>query len=224
MSNIHNGSRRLHLQRVFVEDVIKNNGKIVNLGCGEDPAQLQHANITHVDLDTYNHQNFVRADICNLPFEDNEFDLAILGDILEHAPNPVTMLKESSRVAKRVIATVFEEWRLPHDGLNIEWAKENIRKDMTDRGFTNITGWMRSQPTIQSTLIDVDEKTSFDRLPHIWQFTEEILMDIIKQAELDIIIFSKFEEYRDHEDPNQHWNNWLIVLRKCLNPTDTKTT
>jgi ubiquinone/menaquinone biosynthesis C-methylase UbiE len=69
------GTRRVEMQKLFAE------GRIVNLGCGEDPCDFGERAV-HVDLDVYNYPNFVQADIHHLPFKDKEFDTAVLGDVL----------------------------------------------------------------------------------------------------------------------------------------------
>lgn len=38
-----------------------------------------------------------------LPFKDNEFNTALLLDMLHHVPDPISLLKEAKRVAKRLV-------------------------------------------------------------------------------------------------------------------------
>ena len=58
----------------------------------------------------------VQCDICKLPFKDNEFDLAIAEEVIEHLVNPGEGIKELCRVAKNVIITMpkmfKDEWHL----------------------------------------------------------------------------------------------------------------
>lgn len=42
----------------------------------------------------------VKADICNLPFEDNEFDVILCNHVLEHIPNDTKAMQELFRVLK----------------------------------------------------------------------------------------------------------------------------
>src|SRR5690606_9038704 len=42
----------------------------------------------------------VKADICNLPFSDNEFDLIICNHVLEHIPDDTKAMQEIYRVLK----------------------------------------------------------------------------------------------------------------------------
>jgi ubiquinone/menaquinone biosynthesis C-methylase UbiE len=49
----------------------------------------------------------IKADVNKLPFEDNEFDVAIAGELLEHLPNPGMGLAELFRVSRdRVILSL----------------------------------------------------------------------------------------------------------------------
>ena len=50
--------------------------------------------------------DFYRADSKALPFKKQEFDLAILVDVLEHVKSPEKSLKEASRVASQVLIKV----------------------------------------------------------------------------------------------------------------------
>ncbi len=91
------------------------NKKIVDIGCGDAYLWKRfnvygHENVTLVDVDLYDHPNFVRADAHNLPFEDKTFDIALLCEILEHVRDPVQVLKEAKRVTKeKILITVPDE-------------------------------------------------------------------------------------------------------------------
>ena len=39
----------------------------------------------------------------SLPFEDGAYDVVILADVLHHDPDPVALMKECGRVAKRFV-------------------------------------------------------------------------------------------------------------------------
>jgi glycosyltransferase involved in cell wall biosynthesis len=88
--------------------------------------------VTSVDLDIYDFPGFIQMDACDLKFSDKEFDVAILGEILEHVENPVQVIKEANRVAKRVLMTIPNEY---------EWDKslfpfEKIEEGMKRRNLT----------------------------------------------------------------------------------------
>ena len=194
-------SQRMRYQRMFAK------GRIVNLGCGENPCNFDE-DVVHVDIDTYNHKNFVQADIHHLPFKDNEFDTAVLGDVLEHSPDPVQMLREAGRVAKKVVATVFEEWRI--DGGAPEMI-DRMKRDEKVMGFDNHLSYLKSLPTVKDKIVSVTDDSIISHHPHIQQFTDKNLKKIIDDAGLEVIIFHKFQE-GIHE--GRIWYNWLIIAQK----------
>lgn len=53
---------------------------------------------------------FVKADAHHLPYKDNSFKCAILGDMLEHVKDPIQVLKEVDRVSRCVYISVPNEW------------------------------------------------------------------------------------------------------------------
>lgn len=50
----------------------------------------------------------VKADICELPFSDNEFDLIICNHVLEHIPDDETAMKELYRVLKHGATAILQ--------------------------------------------------------------------------------------------------------------------
>jgi len=198
-------SKRLEFQQMFAV------GKIVNIGCGEDPCGFG-GRATHVDLDVYNHPNFVQADAHNLPFEDQTFDTAILGDMLEHCPDPAKVLFEAARVAKRLVATIYEEWRLPQEGPNLDIAKAEMYDDgLKAMGFDNLWDYFQSLPSHKDKIVSITPDEGLSHHPHIQQFTQEGLEKIIQDANLDVIIFSKFLEGYHEGRPTY---NWLLVAQR----------
>jgi len=89
---------------------------IVEIGSAENAMFPGWPNVTHVDIDKYDYPNFAQADAHDLPFEDKQFELAVLCEILEHVQDPVQVLKEAQRVAERIWITVPlpEEWIVEH--------------------------------------------------------------------------------------------------------------
>jgi len=102
----------------WIRNQCSKNETIVDIGGnkGHTFGTFDRKKITTVDIDSYDIENFVKADAHSLPFKDNEFDTAILAEILEHVDNPVRVLKEAKRVTKnRIIITVPNEY---------EWTSE----------------------------------------------------------------------------------------------------
>ncbi|BAO55340.1 class I SAM-dependent methyltransferase [Nonlabens marinus] len=50
----------------------------------------------------------VKADICDLPFADNEFDMILCNHVLEHIPDDLTAMKEMYRVMKPGGTAIFQ--------------------------------------------------------------------------------------------------------------------
>lgn len=70
---------------------------------GFGPGQRIHAGTFH------------KGDVQALPFQDNEFDVAVLTEVLEHVPLPWVAMREAGRVAKKVLITTPCEgrWQVP---------------------------------------------------------------------------------------------------------------
>lgn len=91
--------------------------KIVDIGCcyGAVFSGYDRSKITSVDLDDYSHllPNFIKANAMDLPFSDNEFDISVIGEVLEHQTTineAKKVLSEAVRVAKKTIFTVPNEY------------------------------------------------------------------------------------------------------------------
>ena len=86
---------------------------VVNLGCESDPGGFGRnpvARAVNVDIDLWKIPRFVCADAARLPFRDKAFATALLGDMLDHVSDPVSVLYEAVRVArKRIVATLPDE-------------------------------------------------------------------------------------------------------------------
>ena len=57
-------------------------------------------NLDYITTDLNSPLADVKADICNLPFQDNEFDFIICNHVLEHIPDDTKAMKEIYRVLK----------------------------------------------------------------------------------------------------------------------------
>lgn len=98
----------------LVRNMIDTNCKIVDIGCHD--AEMFGDKATNVDLEVHDDvPNFIQADAHKLPFEDLEFDFAIMGELLEHVEDPLQVLNEAQRIAQIVVFTVPNEY---------EWANE----------------------------------------------------------------------------------------------------
>lgn len=57
-------------------------------------------NLEYITTDLNSPLADVKADICNLPFQDNEFDIILCNHVLEHIPNDTKAMQELYRVLK----------------------------------------------------------------------------------------------------------------------------
>jgi len=138
--------------RARIEEIVrrtKGNLKVLEAGCNEgfvSQALIEAGcQVTSVDNDPtivslakelFN-IDVILADINKLPFEDNSFDLAIGGEILEHIDNPGKGLSELFRVSKdKVIISlpVGEYWlgekshKWQIEGITIEHDRGDLQK------------------------------------------------------------------------------------------------
>lgn len=114
-------------------------GKIVDIGCsiggmfGERATNVDRCSLEQLRDESKNPNliipNFIHADAENLPFNDQEYDFSILGDMLEHVDDPLVVLNEAQRIAKKVLISVPNEY---------EWAPHNepFGNDDHKRWFT----------------------------------------------------------------------------------------
>jgi len=121
----------------WMRDHVHKKSKSVEIGCANGRLFKDYPNMTRVDIDTWhNVENFVQANAEKLPFKDKEFEVAILGEILEHVEAPQQAIKEAVRVAKRVVITVplEHEWHhpevIPFD--TIEKEEKDLNKDRSE--------------------------------------------------------------------------------------------
>ncbi|MEM5778408.1 MAG: class I SAM-dependent methyltransferase [Candidatus Aenigmatarchaeota archaeon] len=88
---------------------IKNNESILDVGCGDGKILYEFTKIKNIKpfgVDKYIKKSlipFIKADGKKLPFDDKQFDVSLLIDVLHHTKNMKVILKEVSRVSKKVI-------------------------------------------------------------------------------------------------------------------------
>lgn len=78
-------------------------------------------NLDYTTTDLYSPLADVKADICNLPFQDNSYDLILCNHVLEHIPDDTKAMKELYRVLKPGGMGIFQ---IPQD-LNREVTFED---------------------------------------------------------------------------------------------------
>ena len=168
-------------------------GSVLNVGCGGNPAQIGGV---HIDLDIWKYENFIQADAHNLPFKDNSFDTVCLGDIVEHLVHPLKALLEAKRVGRRLIITIFEEWRLGK-GQHIGKGKKLYQINDSKR--------------LIGDMVKEFPNSIIPHTAHINQFTDKSVTNLISRLQMNILKFNKIES-AVHEGHKCY--NWLICLEK----------
>lgn len=139
-------------------------GSLLDIGCGKMPYKkyiLEHSNVeTYIGLDIEtaraydaNIQSDFTWDGVKMPFENESFDCAFGTEVLEHCPEPETVLKEVHRVLKPggvFFFTVPFLWNL-HEVPNDEYryTPYALERHLKKSGFTEIElkasgGWHAS--------------------------------------------------------------------------------
>ena len=96
------------LLRKMVRDFVPNNvlcARVLDIGCGTGVYLDAFDDGVGIDLNLNEKQlkedRFIQSDITQkLPFRENEFDIALLLDVLEHLEKPEEVLKEVHRVTR----------------------------------------------------------------------------------------------------------------------------
>lgn len=200
-------SRRIQFQNEWVSQTT---GLIANIGCGEDPLNISGQapdRVINLDLNVWNVPNFIQCDAHHLPLKDDAVELALLGDVLEHVVEPLDILKEAKRISKRIVATVFEDFRLPSPGRHIEYGQQSLVDSVHEHGFES------SEESLKTTGLCIREYNEglLSHGPHIWWFTVEMLLDFIKQLDMNLVHFSREPELINK---GRLFFNFLFVLEK----------
>ncbi len=90
--------------------------------------KLKHIDYTTTDLESPIAN--VKADICNLPFEDNSYDVILCNHVLEHIPDDTKAIQELYRVLKPGGYGVFQ---IPQDLSRTETFEDNTITDRKER-------------------------------------------------------------------------------------------
>ncbi|MDT0559334.1 class I SAM-dependent methyltransferase [Ichthyenterobacterium sp. W332] len=103
----------------------------------------------------------VKADICNLPFEDNSYDVILCNHVLEHIPNDTKAMQELHRVMR-------------HGGYGVFQIPQDLRRELTfeDDSITDKT--KRAKIFGQYDHVRVYGKDYFDKLRSIGFQVEEV--------------------------------------------------
>jgi len=87
-------------------------------------------NLKYVTADLYSPIADVKADICNLPFDDNSFDVVFCNHVLEHIPDDTKAMQELYRVLKPNGMGIFQ---IPQDLSREKTFEDNSITDKKER-------------------------------------------------------------------------------------------
>lgn len=115
-----------------VLDIGAGDGKITHLlgirGVDNEPEAVRLAKEKGADV--------VLGEAYNLPFKDEEFDAAFVGDVLEHLEFPHKGLKEARRVIKNYLYIASPEKGTNKDKFHYqEWTPEELKELVEGEGF-----------------------------------------------------------------------------------------
>lgn len=90
----------------------------------------QMKNLDYTTTDLYSPLADVKADICNLPFEDNTYDVIFCNHVLEHIPDDTKAMQELYRVMKPGGWGIFQ---IPQDMSREKTFEDNSITDQKQR-------------------------------------------------------------------------------------------
>jgi ubiquinone/menaquinone biosynthesis C-methylase UbiE len=88
------------------------------------------SNLDYVTTDLNSPLADVKADICNLPFEDNSYDVILCNHVLEHIPDDTKAMQELYRVLK---PSGFGVFQIPQDLNRESTYEDNTITDKKER-------------------------------------------------------------------------------------------
>ena len=165
------------------EWIVKNcnkDSKIIDIGCNKGHLfdGWDRSQITSLDIDKYDLPNFIQADVTKgLPFKDKEFDIAVLGEIIEHTDNPVDVIREAMRISNKLVITVPWEERWTSDLMPLISIDERQKLEK----FPSREAMAKSKSPEAVALYDADN------YEHLWhkQFpTPAIMREWLNKADI----------------------------------------
>ena len=88
-------------------------------------------NLDYTTTDLFSPLADVKADICNLPFEDNQYDVILCNHVLEHIPNDTKAMQELYRVLKPGGMAILQ---IPQDLSRATTFADDSITDQKERG------------------------------------------------------------------------------------------
>lgn len=118
-------------------------------------------NLTYTTTDLHSPLADVKADICNLPFENNSFDIIFCNHVLEHIPNDTKAMQELYRVLKK-------------GGMAILQIPQDLSKEKTFQDDTITDPKKRAEIFGQYDHVRIYGRDYFDKLRKVGFSVQEI--------------------------------------------------
>ena len=128
MNNHYNESKGLHLNYSIITDIIEQNSKVLDLGCGEGTLlkmlyEQKSCTGVGIEIDQRNAIKSIEKGLSIIQgdllewlknFSDNEYDYVILNQTLQSTEKPVKVIEEMMRVGKKAVVSFpnFGYWRV----------------------------------------------------------------------------------------------------------------
>jgi len=158
---------------------LKGNEKILDVGCGNGEVAYnlkRMKKVKIVGIDPQKSTNlipFVMAKGEHLPFQTDYFECTLLIDVLHHTNDPRDVLKEASKVAKRIIIKdVFYNSKLQRLLLEIAETMFSGPSYMPlPYNYLRLEEWEKIFQSLKLRIIECDKKfkwEKFDPSPHVF--------------------------------------------------------
>jgi len=159
-------------------DFFKNSKKVLHVAPEQCFYKLfkKQKNLDYLTTDLYSPLADIKADICNLPFEDDHYDLIFCNHVLEHIENDKKAMQELYRVLKP-------------GGMGIFQIPQELNRNSTYEDFSVTSPEERKKHFGQYDHVRVYGKDYFDKLRNVGFEVEEIKSS-------DIVTSEKIEKYR----------------------------
>lgn len=202
-------------------DVGSNDGSLIQLGHYQMGIEFNRDNdwLYSFDCDRWELPNFTRGDAHRIPFKDNAFETIVLGDVLEHVPDPIMVLKECDRICSdRIVIS------LPNES---EWSKDLNPYNIENMDIKQTEAVTLHHPSIYTKCTDYVKETTMKHLPHIrswdyWTIYELLKNGLSGQYKIHISNYSH-ELLREHDtDPLKGVEYWGIFIDKKTDMRDTR--